>query len=169
MANPKQSLSKIIGKMNTARVMRELCAGVTPKTTESFRALCTAEKKAGLSRIPLNHYGSSFQRSIPGFKCHQAIPGFMSQGEIFTRGYASGGEAIQKIKEEGRRGVRSVANAGRSSSASEFHEIMADYVHQEMSRTWILVLMRLFMIIAIKDVFVTLVFSDSKDEVSNMD
>ncbi|KAK1385688.1 Peptidyl-prolyl cis-trans isomerase [Heracleum sosnowskyi] len=132
-------------------------------------AVTWQKKKAALSRIPLHHYGSSFQRGIPGFKCHQVIPGFMSQGEIFTRGYASGGEAIQKVKEEGRRGVRSVANAGRSSSASEFQEIMADYVHHEMTRTWVLVLMRLFMIIVIKDVFVSLVFSDSKDEASNMD
>lgn len=163
----------MIGKMNNARVVRELCADVTPKTTESFRALCTAEKKAGLSGIPLHHYGSSFHRGIPGVKCHQLIPGFMSQGEVFTRGYASGGEAIQKVKEEGLKNtgcaVRSVANAGRSSSASEFQEIMADYVHQEMTRTWVLVLMRLFMIIAIKDVFVSLVFSDSKDEASNID
>lgn len=159
--------------MNTARVMKELCADVTPKTTESFRALCNAQKTIGFSGVPLQHYGSSFQRGIPGFKCHQVIPGFMSQGEVFTRGYASGGEAIQKVKEESLKhtgsAVRSVANAGRSGSASEFQEIMADYVHHEMTRTWVLVLMRLFMIIAIKDVFVSLVFSDSKDEASNMD
>ncbi|WOH03788.1 hypothetical protein DCAR_0623188 [Daucus carota subsp. sativus] len=173
MANSKQLFSKIIGKVNSARVIRELCADVNPKTIESFRLLCAAEKKFGLSGIPSHHYGSSFQRGISGSKGRHVIPGFMSQGEVFTRGYASGGEAVQKVKEESLkhagRGVRSVANAGRSSSASEFQEIMADYVHQEMTRTWILVLMRLFLIIAIKDVFVSLVFSDTKDEASNVD
>lgn len=37
-------------------------------------------------------------------------------------------------------------------------EIMADYVHQEMTRNWILVYLRLFLLIVIKDVFLSLVF-----------
>lgn len=36
-------------------------------------------------------------------------------------------------------------------------EIMADYVHQEMTRNWILVYLRLFLLIVIKDVFLSLV------------
>nr|WRW54047.1 succinate dehydrogenase subunit 4 [Mesembryanthemum crystallinum] len=35
-------------------------------------------------------------------------------------------------------------------------EIMADHVHQEMTRNWILVLLRLFFLIVIKDVFSSL-------------
>ena len=36
-------------------------------------------------------------------------------------------------------------------------EIMADYVHQEMTRNWILIYLRLFLLIVIKDVFLSLV------------
>ncbi|XP_011027764.1 PREDICTED: uncharacterized protein At2g39795, mitochondrial-like isoform X2 [Populus euphratica] len=36
-------------------------------------------------------------------------------------------------------------------------EIMADYVHQEMTRNWILVCLRLFLLIVIKDVFLSFV------------
>ena len=36
-------------------------------------------------------------------------------------------------------------------------EIMADHVHQEMTRNWILVYLRLFLLIVIKDVFLSLV------------
>ncbi|XP_061977187.1 uncharacterized protein At2g39795, mitochondrial-like [Populus nigra] len=36
-------------------------------------------------------------------------------------------------------------------------EIMADYVHQEMTRNWILVYLRLFLLIVIKDVFLSFV------------
>lgn len=36
-------------------------------------------------------------------------------------------------------------------------EIMADHVHQEMTRNWILVYLRLFLLIVIKDVFLFLV------------
>lgn len=36
-------------------------------------------------------------------------------------------------------------------------EILADYVHHEMTRNWILVYLRLFLLIVIKDVFLSLV------------
>lgn len=36
-------------------------------------------------------------------------------------------------------------------------EIMADHVHQEMTRNWILVYLRFFLLIVIKDVFLSLV------------
>lgn len=36
-------------------------------------------------------------------------------------------------------------------------EILADHVHQEMTRNWILVYLRLFFLIVIKDVFLSLV------------
>lgn len=43
-------------------------------------------------------------------------------------------------------------------------EIMADHVHQEMTRNWILVYFRLFLLIVIKDVFLSLlsIFNKSK-------
>lgn len=43
-------------------------------------------------------------------------------------------------------------------------EIMADYVHQEMTRNWILVYLRLFLLIVIKDVFLSLVFFLNKSK-----
>lgn len=43
-------------------------------------------------------------------------------------------------------------------------EIMADYVHQEMTRNWILVYLRLFLLIVIKDVFLALVFFPNKSK-----
>jgi hypothetical protein len=43
-------------------------------------------------------------------------------------------------------------------------EIMADHVHHEMTRNWILVNLRLFMIIVIKDVFLSLVFLTNKSK-----
>jgi succinate dehydrogenase hydrophobic anchor subunit len=37
-------------------------------------------------------------------------------------------------------------------------EIVADYVHHEMTREFVLISLRLFLIIAIKDVFLNFVF-----------
>jgi len=42
-------------------------------------------------------------------------------------------------------------------------EIMADYVHQEMTRNWILVYLRLFLLIVIKDVFLSEFLLKSKN------
>lgn len=46
-------------------------------------------------------------------------------------------------------------------------EIMADYVHQEMTRNLILVYLRLFLLIVIKDVFLSLVFFSEQIEEPN--
>lgn len=43
-------------------------------------------------------------------------------------------------------------------------EIMADHVHQEMTRNWILVYLRLFLLIVIKDVFLSLVSFPNKSK-----
>ncbi|YP_009243669.1 succinate dehydrogenase subunit 4 (mitochondrion) [Cannabis sativa] len=43
-------------------------------------------------------------------------------------------------------------------------EIMADYVHQEMTRNWVFVYLRLFLLIVIKDVFLSLVFFLNKSK-----
>nr|YP_008802494.1 succinate dehydrogenase subunit 4 [Asclepias syriaca]AGZ63029.1 succinate dehydrogenase subunit 4 [Asclepias syriaca] len=47
---------------------------------------------------------------------------------------------------------------------SGIEEIMADYVHQEMTRNFILVYLRLFLLIVIKDVFLSLVFFLNKSK-----
>lgn len=46
-------------------------------------------------------------------------------------------------------------------------EIMADHVHQEMTRNFILVYLRLFLLIVIKDVFLSLVFFSEQIEEPN--
>nr|YP_010853313.1 succinate dehydrogenase subunit 4 [Syzygium samarangense]WGM81756.1 succinate dehydrogenase subunit 4 [Syzygium samarangense] len=46
-------------------------------------------------------------------------------------------------------------------------EIMADHVHQEMTRNLILVYLRLFLLIVIKDVFLSLVFFSEQIEEPN--
>lgn len=46
-------------------------------------------------------------------------------------------------------------------------EIMADYVHQEITRKWILVYLRLFLLIVIKDVFLS--FSEQRKSKNLMD
>lgn len=43
-------------------------------------------------------------------------------------------------------------------------EIMADHVHQEMTRNWILVYLRLFLLIVIKDVFLSLISFPNKSK-----
>ena len=43
-------------------------------------------------------------------------------------------------------------------------EIMADHVHQEMTRNWILVSLRLFLLIVIKDVFLSLISFPNKSK-----
>nr|YP_010216529.1 succinate dehydrogenase subunit 4 [Macadamia integrifolia]QXX99508.1 succinate dehydrogenase subunit 4 [Macadamia integrifolia]QXX99550.1 succinate dehydrogenase subunit 4 [Macadamia ternifolia]QXX99592.1 succinate dehydrogenase subunit 4 [Macadamia tetraphylla]UBS93282.1 succinate dehydrogenase subunit 4 [Macadamia integrifolia] len=43
-------------------------------------------------------------------------------------------------------------------------EITADHVHQEMTRNWILVYLRLFLLIVIKDVFLSLVSFPNKSK-----
>ena len=41
---------------------------------------------------------------------------------------------------------------------------MADHVHQEMTRNWILVYLRLFLLIVIKDVFLSLISFPNKSK-----
>nr|QXE43907.1 succinate dehydrogenase cytochrome subunit 4 [Cycas revoluta] len=41
-------------------------------------------------------------------------------------------------------------------------EIMADHVHQEMTQNWILIYLRLFLLIVIKEVFLSLAYSPNK-------
>jgi len=43
-------------------------------------------------------------------------------------------------------------------------EIMADHFHQEMTRNWILVYLRLFLLIVIKDVFLSLISFPNKSK-----
>jgi peptidylprolyl isomerase len=121
-ANPKVFFDITIGGQAAGRVVFELFADAAPLTAENFRALCTGEKGAGTSGLPLHYKGSSFHRIIPSFMC---------QGGDFTNHNGTGGESIYgaKFADEtfaGKAGVHtgpgilSMANAGPNTNGSQF-------------------------------------------------
>lgn len=76
MANPKIFFNILIGKVKAGRGVMEFLAVVTRKIVEHSFTLHWGERY-GSSAKYLRYKGSSF---------HQIIPGFMCQGEDFTRG-----------------------------------------------------------------------------------
>ena len=74
-------------------------------------------------------------------------------------------DETESMNKEGRREKRLfMIDVIGSSEEEGFEEIMADHVHQEMTRNWILVYLRLFLFISIKDLFLALISFPNKSK-----
>ena len=114
----------------------ELWAHRTPKTAENFRCLCTGERgRSNASAPPPLHFKGSV--------VHRIVPGQVFQGGDFTRGDGRGGESIYgpKFADEDlsgrhdKKGLLSMANAGRNSNGSQFFITLAALPHLDGKHT----------------------------------
>lgn len=86
---------------------------------KNFKGLCTGEYGIGEKGKPLYYKNSIF---------HRIIPHFMAQGGDFTKGTGTGGESIygSRFEDESfvikhdRKGIVSMANAGKDTNGSQF-------------------------------------------------
>ena len=125
-----------IGGESIGRIVYKLFADKTPKTAESFRALCTGELgKSKISSKPLHYRGSSF---------HRIVHDFVIQGGDYTKHNGTGGESIYggtphgdmwgKFKDEtpflahSKKYLLSMANSGVNTNSSQFFITLAEKI-----------------------------------------
>ncbi|KAK8799206.1 hypothetical protein WA171_005953 [Blastocystis sp. BT1] len=101
------------------RIKIGLFGEAVPLTVKNFKGLCTGEYGNGANGKPLYYKNSIF---------HRIIPHFMAQGGDITKGNGTGGESIfgSRFEDESfvikhdRKGIVSMANAGKDTNGSQF-------------------------------------------------
>ncbi|KAI9821288.1 MAG: hypothetical protein M1827_004024 [Pycnora praestabilis] len=131
IVRPRVFLDINIGTEPAGRLVIELFVDKTPKTSENFRALCTA---SGPNKT-LSYKLSPF---------HRVIDEFMIQGGDITKGDGTGGESIYggDFEDENigwraidKEGLVCMANRGKGTNSSQFFITLAPCEHLNAKHT----------------------------------
>lgn len=135
--NPIVFLDISIGGLVAGRIYIELYAHATPLTAENFRCLCTGEKGYVTTR------DGEKQLCYRGSKFHRIVQEFVLQGGDITKNTGQGGYSIYGrtfhdenfVVKHTRRGLLSMANAGRNTNGSQFFITLRDLKHLDGKHT----------------------------------
>ncbi|SLM33698.1 peptidyl-prolyl cis-trans isomerase d [Lasallia pustulata] len=132
---PRVFLEVQIGTEPAGRIVIELFSDKTPKTCESFRALCAASYTPPSASKPLTYKLSPF---------HRIIDEFMIQGGDITAGDGTGGQSIYggEFADENigwrnidKEGLLCMANRGKGTNSSQFFITLAPCEHLNAKHT----------------------------------
>eukprot|EP00750_Incisomonas_marina_P009289 INCI15886.1.p1 GENE.INCI15886.1~~INCI15886.1.p1 ORF type:complete len:355 (-),score=55.44 INCI15886.1:441-1505(-) len=135
--NPIVFLDVSIGGLAGGRIYIELYAHAAPLTAENFRCLCTGEKGSVTTR------DGEKQLCYRGSKFHRIVQEFVLQGGDITKNTGQGGYSIYGrtfhdenfVVKHTRRGLLSMANAGRNTNGSQFFITLRDLKHLDGKHT----------------------------------